>query len=111
MNQLISTAFVKQALRIAEYDGAGEVLPHEDDDVIKAYIKAAQEAVLRYLKDNANETWTEETAPRAVRQAVLIAVQAMYDPDQMDLLSGLASSDPKNPIVGMLSMLRRPTLA
>ncbi len=111
MAQLISTAFVKQALRIAEYDSAGQVLPHEDDQIISAYIDAAQEAVLRYLKDAADEAWTEQTAPRSVCQAILISVQAMYDPDQIDLLGGLAHPDPKNPIVAMLSMMRRPTLA
>lgn len=111
MAQLISPALVKQALRIAEYDGDGQVLPHEDDAVISAYIDAAQEAVLRYLKDAADLAWTEATAPKAVRQAILIAVQAMYDPDQMDLLGGLSHPDPKNPIVAMLCMMRRPTLA
>jgi hypothetical protein len=111
MAQLISIPFVKQALRIAEYGPDGAILPHEDDELISEYIDTAQEAVLRYLKDSANPTWTETTAPRAVRQSILIAVQGMYDPDQRDLLNGLAHPDPKNPIVAMLSMMRRPTLA
>lgn len=111
METIITVAFVKQALRIAEYGSDGEVLPHEDDNLIAAYIATAQEAVYRYMKDAADPQWDEQTAPMAVRQAVLIAVQGMYDPDQVDLLAGLAHPDPKNPIVAMLCMMRRPTLA
>lgn len=111
MTELVTLAFVKQALRIAELDGSGEVLPHEDDAVLGVYITTAQEAVLRYLKDRADPEWSEESAPLAVKQAIVLAVQGFYDPDMHDLLSGLGTSDPKNPIVALLCMLRKPTIA
>ena len=110
MADLVSLAFVKQALRIAEFDGSGAVLPHEDDGVLAVYIQTAQEAVLRYLKDRADPDWTEATAPLAVRMSIVLAVQSLYDPDRADLLTGLGTSDPRNPIVAMLSMIRKPTL-
>lgn len=108
---LVGLPFVKQALRIAELDGEGEVIAHEDDAVLAAYIDTAQEAVLRYLKDRANPNWTEENAPLSVKMAIVLAVQGFYDPDMHDLLSGLGTSDPKNPIVALLCMMRRPTIA
>jgi uncharacterized protein YutE (UPF0331/DUF86 family) len=110
---IVSLDYVKQALRIAEWDGESppSIAAHEDDALLTSYIEAAQEAVYRYLKDRADEEWTEETAPRAVRQAIVLAVQGLYDPDQHDLLSGLGTSDPKNPIVALLCMMRKPTVA
>ena len=111
MAEIVTQEFVKQALRIAEYDGDGGMLPHEDDSLLSAYIETATEAVLRYLKDAADATWTADTAPKAVTQSILIAVQALYDPDKVDLLTGLGTSDPKNPIVAMLCMMRQPTVA
>lgn len=111
MSALVGLPFVKQALRIAELDGNGDVLPHEDDVILSGYIAAAQEAVLRYLKDRADPEWSEESAPLAVKQAIVLAVQGFYDPDMHDLLSGLGMSDPKNPIVALLCMLRKPTIA
>ncbi|NVP55968.1 head-tail connector protein [Mycoplana rhizolycopersici] len=108
---LVSLDFVKQALRIAERDDEGNILDHEDDGVLQAYIDTASEAVVRYLKEGANDDWDESTTPAAVRQAVVIAVQGLYDPDQVELLSGLGTSDPKNPIVALLCMMRKPTLA
>lgn len=111
MVQLVSLAFVKQALRIAEYDADGTVLPHDDDEVLAAYIEDVQEAVLRYLRVLGDNDWTGDSVPKAVRQSIVMGVKALYDPDQVDLLGGLASSDPKNPLVAMLCMMRRPTLA
>lgn len=111
MAGLVSLDFVKQALRIAEWDGDDNLLDHDDDAVLTAYIETATEAVLRYLKDAADAAWTEETAPKAVKQSIVIAVQALYEPDKADLLSGLGTSDPKNPIVAMLCMMRKPTVA
>ena len=108
---LVALPFVKKVLRIAELDGEGEVIDHEDDTVLAVYIDTAQEAVLRYLKDQADPEWTEENAPQAVKMAILLAVQGFYDPDMHDLLAGLGTSDPKNPLVALLCMMRRPTIA
>ena len=99
---LASLAFVKQALRI----------DHSDDDVVlQAYIDASSSAVIRYLKSSADPAWTEETAPATVRIAITIAVQALYEPEQRDLLAGLGSGDPKNPLVALLYAMRDPALA
>lgn len=111
MAALVSLDFVKKALRIAEWDGDGNVLGHEDDDVLTAYLETATEAVLRYLKDAADPAWTAETVPKSVKQSIVVAVQALYEPEKAVLLSGLGTSDPKNPIVAMLCMMRKPTLA
>lgn len=111
MTALVSLDFVKKALRIAELDNTGIVLMHEDDALLASYIETAQEAVLRYLKDRADPDWTEQSAPKAVSHAIVLAVQGFYDPDMHHLLSGLGTSDPKNPIVALLCMLRKPTIA
>lgn len=111
MAELVDLSFIKTALRIAERDGDGTMLPHEDDIVLQAYLDTAHEAVRRYLKDANDGDWTASDAPKAVKQSIVIAVQAMYDPDKVDLLTGLGTSDPKNPIVAMLCMMRKPTLA
>jgi hypothetical protein len=108
--KLISIEFAKKALRIAEYDGDGNLIDQEDDDLVQAYIDATTEAVLRYLRGG-EEGWTEETAPKAVKTAIVLGVQSLYQTDQAELLSGLGSSDPKNPLVALLCMLRKPTLA
>jgi hypothetical protein len=110
MVDVVELSFVKQALRIAERDGNDQILPHEDDTILQGYIDTATEAVLRYLKVDGSG-WDVANAPASVRQAVVLAVQSMYDPDRVDLLSGLGTSDPKNPIVAMLCMMRDPTVA
>lgn len=111
MAELVDLSFIKTALRIAELDGNGAILPHEDDTVLQAYLDTAHEAVRRYLKEATDDAWTADNAPKAVKQSIVIAVQAMYDPDKIDLLTGLGTSDPKNPMVAMLCMMRKPTLA
>lgn len=99
---LVSLQFVKEALRI----------DHDDDDTaLQAYVDASSSAVIRYLKSAADPTWTEETAPATVRIAITIAVQALYEPEQRDLLAGLGSGDPKNPLVALLYAMRDPALA
>lgn len=103
MAALVSLEFAKEALRV-EHD--------DDDGLIQGYIDAVNEAVLRYLRVlNAANPWTEQNAPKGVKQAIIIGVASLYDPDVPELLSGLGSSDPKNPMVGLLCMLRRPTRA
>ena len=109
MADLVSLAFVRQALKIADYDADGNVIEGEDDGVLGVFIQTAQEAVIRYLKEHADPGWTDSSAPMAVRMSIVMAVHALYD-DKPDLLSGLGTSDPRNPIVAMLAMLRKPTL-
>ncbi|MCG7508875.1 head-tail connector protein [Mesorhizobium retamae] len=113
MVPLVTLEFVKKAIRVAEYNADGEMLPNTDDDLVEGCIEAATEAVLRYLRvlDADPPIWTETTAPKAVKQAIVLGVNSLYNPDQGELLSGLGSSDPKNPMVGLLCMLRKPTLA
>ncbi|WP_144223613.1 head-tail connector protein [Mesorhizobium amorphae] len=108
---LVTLEYVKSALHIIERDGNGVVLDHEDDGLIQGYMKSVTEAVLRYLRALETSTWTETTAPEAVKLAIVIGVKSLYDPEAQELLSGLAASDPKNPIVGLLCMMRKPTLA
>jgi len=110
MAALVSLDFVKRALRVAEYGDGGEVLPIEDDALIQGYVDAVTEAVLRYLRARDND-WTEATLPKAVRLAIVLGVNSLYDTEQAELLSGLGSSDPKNPMVALLCMMRKPTLA
>lgn len=97
-----SLAFVKSCLRVT----------HAFDDVaLGAYIDAASARVAQYLKTAADPSWTEETAPTVVRMAVVLAVDALYSPGKADILSGLSSNDPRNPIVGLLYSMRVPTVA
>ncbi len=111
MAEIVSLDFVKRALRVAEFGPDGEVLEHEDDLLLQNYIDTATEAVLRYLKGKADPDWTEETAPKAVHSSIVLAVQSLYDPDRTDLIAGLGVPDPKNPIVALLCMMRKPTVA
>jgi hypothetical protein len=98
----VSLTFVKDALRVSG---------SYDDVVLTGYIEAASERIAMYLKDAADQSWTEETAPPAVRIAVTIVVDALYSPGKADILSGLASNDPRNPLVGLLYSMRMPSLA
>lgn len=111
MVPLVTLEFVKSALHIIERDASGEVLDHEDDGLIQDYMNSVTEAVLRYLRVLETSTWTESTAPKAVKLAIVMGVVSLYDPEAEPLLSGLAASDPKNPIVALLCMMRKPTLA
>ncbi len=112
MASLVTLEFVKAALHIIERDENGVVLDHEDDGLIQGYIDSVEEAVLRYLRRLAvTPPWTEADAPKAVKQAIVLGVASLYDPEAPELLSGLGSSDPKNPLVGLLCMLRKPTVA
>lgn len=102
MPDLVPLEFVKKALRVAHDD---------DDDVLEMHIASVTEAVLRYLRRLDVNEWTSGTVPNAVRSAILLGVKSLYDEDKAELLSGLASSDPKNPLVALLCMMRRPTVA
>ncbi|MDX3929247.1 MAG: head-tail connector protein [Shinella sp.] len=102
MASLVDLAFVKQALRVDHSD---------DDDVLASYLDAATGGVLRYLKGAADPEWTVDTVPASVRIAIIMAVQSLYEPDQAEMLSGLGTGDPRNPIVAMLYSMRDPTLA
>lgn len=103
MSDLVPLDFVKKALRVDHSD---------DDTVIRAYIETVSEAVFRYLRqDPKNPQLSETGLPKAVVGAVILGVKSLYDDDQVELLSGLAGSDPKNPLVGLLCMMRKPTLA
>lgn len=98
---LVSLEFVKAALRVSHV---------YDDAVLSGYIEAASDRVIQFLKDAADEGWTEDTAPPIVRIAVTIAVDAIYTPGKAEILSGLSTNDPRNPIVAMLHTLRVPTV-
>ena len=109
---LVSLEAVKDALRIAVRDDNGAVLPHEYDDLIEAYTLSVTDAVLRYLRKLENpDSWNENTVPAAVRLAIILGVNSLYDDESPELVSGLAASDPKNPLVALLCMMRKPTYA
>lgn len=111
LTPLVTLEYIKSALHIIERDGNGVVLDHEDDGLIQGYMESVTEAVLRYLRILETSTWTETTAPKAVKLAITMGVMSLYNEDQTELLSGLAASDPKNALVALLCMMRKPTLA
>lgn len=103
MVTLVSLPLVKQVLRVDTND---------DDAILEIHIETVTDAVLRFVRRGAADVeWTESTVPRAVRGAILLGVGSLYDEDAAELISGLSNADPKNPLVALLCMQRRPTYA
>jgi len=103
MATLVSLDLVKQVLRVDTDD---------DDAILDVHIETVTEAVLRFLRRRSDDDeWNEATVPRAVRGAILLGVGSLYDEDAAELISGLSNADPKNPLVALLCMQRRPTYA
>jgi hypothetical protein len=90
--------------------------PNGQDDRlpdVELALTQAQDAVFDYLKTLPDPMWTEETLPARVSASIMLVAQALYDGGDKagDMLSGLGTGDPRNPVVAMLIRLRDPALA
>lgn len=85
----------------------------EDDDLYQR-LADAESIVLDYLKDGADEDWTEETVPGPVRAAILRQFAHLYQfrGDHPDDRGVTANDDGLAPgVKGLLMRLRDPALA
>jgi hypothetical protein len=89
--------------------------PNGQDDRlpnITLLLEQAQDAVLDYLKVLPDPMWTDSTVPPRVSSAIMLVAQALLDDSKSaEMLSGLGTSDPKNPVVALLIRLRDPAFA
>lgn len=67
---LVSLTTAKAHLQITDSD-------HDAD--IAAKLEAAQDLVVAKLGAAADETWTEQTVPRPISHAILLALDALYE--------------------------------
>lgn len=75
-------------------------------------LEQAQDAVLDYLKVLPDPMWTDVTVPPRVSSAIMLVAQALLDDSKSaEMLSGIGTSDPKNPVVALLIRLRDPAFA
>lgn len=82
--------------------------PREID--VESKIAQASEAVLDYLKVDI-ATFDESTINERMKAAVILVVGSLLDDSKAELLSGLGTGDPKNPVVALLYRMRDPALA
>jgi hypothetical protein len=79
---------------------------------VQLALDQAQDAVFDYLKTLPDPMWDAETLPLRVSSAIMLVAQALLDDSKSaEMLSGLGTSDPKNPAVALLYRLRDPALA
>lgn len=76
---------------------------------VELKITQAQDAILDYLKVDA-DAWTAEDVPPVVTAAIMLAVKGLFDGNDA-LLAGLYDNERSNPIVGLLQRRRDPALA
>jgi hypothetical protein len=97
---------VKPHLRIRDAD-------HDAD--IGQKLDAAEEAIVAYLKTAADPTWDADTAPLAVKHAVLLLTTHLYEHRGDDMNPSASGSTPDADVwaaIGrLLAMYRDPTLA
>jgi hypothetical protein len=97
---------VKPHLRIRDSD-------HDAD--ITQKLEAAEEAIVAYLGAAADPTWDADTAPLAVKHAVLILTTHLYEHRGDDMAPSTSGSTPDADVwlaIGrLLAMYRDPTLA
>lgn len=113
---LVTLEQVNSALRL---DLQGTAPGYADDERtpdIELKIDQAQAIVLDFIQPKPDPAWTEGTAPGQVTAAIIMAIRCLLDDtdESMAMLSGLSGTtgaDPKNPIVGLLFRLRKPSLA
>lgn len=109
MATFVTLRQVSDALRL---DLAQFRTPSEDPDERTADVELkllqAEATILDYLKV-ASDKWAANTVPPMVTAAIILAVRGLYDGDD-ELLAGLYDNDRKNPIVGLLQRLRKPTV-
>lgn len=78
---------------------------------IELKISQAEDAVIDYLK-KPDHGWTPETVPPRVMAAILLVVQSLFDESATaEMIAGLGTGDPENPVVALLYRLRDPALA
>jgi hypothetical protein len=86
----------------------------DEDGDIEMKLADAEAIVLDYLKDRADDTWTDETVPGPVRAAILRQFAALYQfrgdhPDDQGVTAdndGLAAG-----VKGLLMRMRDPAVA
>jgi len=73
----------------------------------------AQDAVIDYLKIADDDmVWTDADVPPRVSSAIMLVAQALLDDSKSaEMLSGLGTSDPRNPVVALLIRMRDPAFA
>jgi hypothetical protein len=89
--------------------------PNGQDDRlpnIELALAQAEDAVLDYLKVLPDPMWTADDVPPRVSAAIMLIAQSLLDDSKSaEMLSGLGTSDPKNPAVALLIRLRDPAFA
>jgi hypothetical protein len=102
---LVTLTQVNLALRLDLVDG-DERVPD-----IELKIRQAEDAVYDFLKKR-DQGWTIENVPGRVSAAVMLMIKALLDdPSSAEMIAGLGTGDPKNPVVALLYRLRTPAIA
>lgn len=114
MTDLVTLDQVNNALRL-NLEGDLEEASADESDVsrfedVQLKIVQATALVMGYLKDQANEYWTPETAPGEVGAAVILAVKSLYDDSAAaKMIADLDKGE--GAIPALLRRLRDPALA
>lgn len=102
---LVTLDQVNEALHLDLVDG------DERTADVEMKIAQAEDAVLDYLK-KPDHGWTPETVPPRVTAAIMLLIQSLYDDSATpEMISGLGTGDPRNPVVALLYRLRDPAIA
>jgi hypothetical protein len=102
---LVTLQQVNLALRLDLVEG------DERTPDIQLKIAQAEDAILDYLK-KPDHGWTEGTVPPRVQAAIILTIKSLLDDSAApEMLSGLGTGDPKNPVVALLYRLRDPAIA
>ncbi|MEC9246285.1 MAG: head-tail connector protein [Pseudomonadota bacterium] len=122
MVKLVSLDTVKLALRIGEIEetsGGWDVLPHEDDTLLDAYIEAASAAVINYLKDQAEVILNLDSGgdvpsgteiPKEIETATILLVGHFYREPDGDTEEAFDRGYLPKPVTALLYPLRDPAL-
>lgn len=120
MAELVSLDRVKQALRIGDIDADGTPLPSEDDALLEAYIAAASQAIIRYLKgqakdvlglDDEGELPPNVEVPEDVQVACILLVGHFYREPDGNPDTAFEHGYLPRPVTSLLYSLRDPALA
>jgi len=82
MADLVTLAVAKQHLRIVDDD-------HDAD--VQQKLTAASAIIVKYLKAQADPTWTDATVPAPVQHAVLLMLAHLYENRGDDEAFGMSS--------------------
>lgn len=119
MVALVTLARVKMALRIGD-TGESPIPEHDDDALLEdVYIPAASNAVIRYLKDQAevvipglaDSPQTADGCPEDVEIAVIDVVRLFYDGASEDMQRRIEQGYLPPVATALLHRLRDPALA